>query len=68
MEKPTILHILQLTQPHLVFCEIKVYDLIVEVLAELKMDANIFTFNGNKRNSLPVDVLFAETGIETSFM
>lgn len=68
MEKPTVLQMLRLTQPHLVFCEIKVYDLIVEVLTELKMDAKIFTFNGSKPGSIPVDVLFAETGIEESFV
>lgn len=68
MEKSTVLSMLWLTQPHLVFCEIIVYDLIVEVLTELQMDARIFTFNGSKANSILVDVLFAETGIEESFV
>lgn len=68
MEKPTVLHMLRLTQPRLVFCELKVYDLIVEVLTDLKMYAEIFTFNGSKANSILVDDLFAETGVEESFV
>lgn len=68
MEKSTVVNMLQLTQPGLVFCEIKVYDLIVEVLTELKMDAKVFTFNGIKGNSIPVDVLFVKTGVEENFM
>lgn len=68
MEKPTVLNMLRLIQPRLVFCEIKVYDLIVDVIAELEMDAKIITLNGSKANSIPVDVLFAETGIEESFV
>lgn len=68
MEKPSVLHMLRLTQPHLVFCEIDAYDLIVEVLTELKMDTKIFTFNRSKADSLPVDILLAETRIEESFV
>lgn len=68
MEKSTVLNMLQLTQPRIVFCEIKVYDLIVEVLTDLKIDAKVFTLNGSKGDSVPVDVLFVETGIEENFM
>lgn len=68
MEKATVAHMLQLTQPRLVFCEIKMYDFIVDVLAELKIDASIFTFNGSKGDSIPVENLFAETGSEENFM
>lgn len=68
MEKSTVLNMIQLTRPHLVFCEIKAYDLIAEVLAELKMDTKVFTFNGSKGKSIPVETLFTKTGTEDSFM
>lgn len=68
MEKLSVSHMLQLTQPRLIFCESQVYDLIVEVLTELKMDTKIFTFNGRKADSIPVDILFVETGIEENFV
>lgn len=64
MEKQTIDHMFQLTTPHLVFCEIKSYDLIVEVLNELKMNVKVFTFNGSKGDSIPVEVLFGEAETE----
>lgn len=68
MEKSTVLHMIQLTQPRLIFCEIKVYDLIVEVLTELNMNAKVFTLNGITGNSISVDVLLVETGNEENFM
>lgn len=68
MEKAAVAHMLNLTQPHLIFCETKVYDLIANVLAELKIEAKIFTFNGRKGDSISVENLFFETGLEESFM
>lgn len=68
MEKATFAHMFELTRPRLVFCEIKVYDAIVDVLAELKINARVFTFNGSQGDSIPVENLFAETGIEANFM
>lgn len=66
--KRNMIRILQLTEPCLVFCETEVYDLVVECLKELKIDAKIFTFNGTCDDSEPVENLFCETGIEEDFM
>lgn len=66
-ESGSISRMFETTEPNVVFCEVKVYDMMVKCLAELGNDAKIFTFNGSKGNSEPVENLFVETGIESEF-
>lgn len=66
--KPRILNTLQLVEPNLIFCEIEKYDVTVECLDELGMQAKIFTLNGTKGDAESVEILFNETGTESNFM
>lgn len=65
--KREILRILEMTQPKLIFCEMRVFDLVQTCLAELEMHAEIFTLNGTTDGAEPVENLFVETGIEEEF-
>lgn len=69
MEKQSILRMFELTEPQIIFCEVEVYDLMVECLAEVGIsNANIFTFDGIKGDSIAVDDLFDSTGNERDFV
>lgn len=68
MEKSSILRMLRLTEPKIIFCELKVYDLVVECLSKFEINAKVYTFNGTKANSEPVKSLFEESGIEEDFV
>lgn len=68
VEKGTIIRMFESTQPEIVFCEARLYDVMTECLAELKNNAKIFTFNGTRENSEPVENLFASTGTEEDFV
>lgn len=69
MEKPSVLRMFELTEPKIIFCEVKVYDLMVDCLAEAKIrDAKIFTFNGGKGDAESVNCLFMATGCERDFV
>lgn len=67
-DKSNTQRIFRLTEPCLIFCEVDAYDFIVECLTELEMDVKIFTFNGSKGGSEPVENLFKATGIEEDFV
>lgn len=60
--------ILKMVQPSVIFCEARVYDMVVECMTEAGCNAKVFTFNGIKGNSEAVENLFEETGIEDDFM
>lgn len=66
--KNEIKHMLSTTQPSLMFCDIKIYDLLKECLSELGNDADIFTFGGQIGDSEPVENLFVENGDEYEFV
>lgn len=66
--KREILRILEMTKPELVFCEIRVFDLVQKCLTELNLDAKIFTMNGTTDHAEPVENLFVKTGIEEEFV
>lgn len=66
--KRYIIGMLQKTEPTLVFCEVKLYDMVVESLEEVGSKAKIFTFNGTKGDSEAVESLFKETGTENDFV
>lgn len=68
VDKPDVLRMLGITQPSVFFCDVKVYDLIKECLTELRNDAQIYTFNGTKNDSIAVETLFAPTGAEDLFV
>lgn len=65
--KRYIIGMLQKTEPTLIFCEAKLYDMVVESLEEVGSKAKVFTFNGTKGDSEAVETLFEETGTENDF-
>lgn len=66
--KREILRILEMTKPDLVFCEIRVFDLVQKCLMDLKLNAKIYTLNGTTDTAEPIEKLFVETGIEDEFV
>lgn len=66
--KPDIIEMYTLTEPAVIFCEIEKYDVTVECLGEMGLEAKIFTLNGIKGDSEAVENLFIETGMETEFV
>lgn len=66
--KYEIIHMLKITKPHLMFCDIEVYPLVFECLKEVRNNAKIFTFGGQIGESENVENLFIATGTEQSFM
>lgn len=66
--KQDIIRVLKLTEASLIFCEVKVYDLLIECLNEAAINAKIFTFNGTTGDSEAVEHLFDETGSEEDFV
>lgn len=66
--KSHILSTLQLIEPKLIFCGVEKYDLIVECLAELGLNAKIFTLNGKIGDAETVESLFSQTGTEAEFV
>lgn len=60
--KTETIHMLKITKPRLMFCDVEVYQMVAECLEELKNDAKIFTFGGQVGKSKAVESLFAETG------
>lgn len=65
--KVDTIRVLQMTEPALIFCEAKLYDLVCECLDAVGNRAKIFTFCGTKGGSEPVENLLAETGDEDDF-
>lgn len=66
--KLEIKSIISITKPNVFFCEVSLYDLLESCLNELNIKADIFTFNGQRGKSTPVETLFAETDIEMDFL
>ncbi|XP_055313634.1 probable 4-coumarate--CoA ligase 3 [Sitodiplosis mosellana] len=66
--KVEIKSIISITKPSVFFCEVSLYDLLETCLKELDIKADIFTFTGQRGKSKPVEVLFAETNIESDFL
>lgn len=66
--KIEIIHMLSVTKPVLVFCDIECYELLTECLMELQSEAKIFTFGSSRGQSEPVESLFQETGNEHQFV
>lgn len=68
LPKEAIKHMLLLTKPSLMFCDLELHDLIAECINEVGIETKIFTFHGAKGDSEPVENLFVETGRESCFM
>lgn len=66
--KTEIVHMLSITKPVLMFCDVACYELLSECLKELGNAAKIFTFGGARGQSEPVENLFRETHNEDEFM
>lgn len=67
-KKAEIIHILKLTKPVLMFCDVENYELLRECLTELKNCAKIFTFGGSNGDSEQIETLFGKTHNESDFM
>lgn len=67
MDRSTLIRIFGTTKPSVIFCDVKAYDLLSDCLKEMDSSAKVFTFNGTKDNSEPVENLFKETGREEDF-
>lgn len=66
--KTELIHMLSITKPALMFCDVEAYDLLNECLTELQNDAKIFTFGGSKDEAEPVEHLFSKTCNEDDFL
>lgn len=67
-DKRQLMSVFENTEPGIIFCEAKFYDLVIECLKELRINAKLFTFNGTKGDSEAVENLFQETGNEEDFV
>lgn len=63
-----IKHMLSITTPTAMFCDVKIYDVVKECLTGLGNDAHIFTFGGRSGDSEPVESLFEAVGSELDFV
>lgn len=63
-----LIHMFEMTSPKLVFSDLESYTLVEKCLRKSKIDAKIYTFCGQVEDSLNVDDLFAETGMEEEFV
>lgn len=63
-----LIHMLGITKPVLMFCDVACYELVSKCLAELQIEAKIYTFGGSVGQSEPVENLFTPTQKENQFM
>lgn len=61
-------HMMRMTQPSLIFCDVDHYNKLRESLNELGQKADIFTIGGQRENSEPLEKLLIENGDEHSFV
>lgn len=66
--KAEFIHMLSITKPVLIFCDVTCEELLSECLTEIGIRAKIFTFGGHQGQSEPIENLFKETHIEHEFM
>lgn len=63
-----LIYMFEMTSPKLVFSDLESYTMVEKCLRKLKNNAKIYTFCGQVEDSLNVDDLFAETGMEEEFV
>lgn len=66
--KSELKSLIVITKPKIFFCDVNLYDILESCLNDLNIVAQIYTFNGVRRNSTPADVLFATTNNESNFV
>lgn len=66
--KTEFVHMLKITKPKLVFCDVKLLELVEICLQDLQNNAKIYTFGGTSGRSVAVEDLFAETQNEAEYM
>lgn len=66
--KTKLIHILNITKPTLMFCDVEVYDMVEECLRELMNNAKIFTIGDTNSKGESIENLFAITDCENDFM
>lgn len=62
-----IVHMLKITKPKAIFCEIEIIDVARKCSQKVENNANIFTFCGSIDGAISVTDLFKETGEEHDF-
>lgn len=65
--KEEIEHMLAITRPRLVFCDVAAYGKMGECLAKCGIEAKIITIDGKIDGCEHVDELFVESALEHSF-
>lgn len=65
--KEEIKHMLNITKPRLVFCDVEAYDKLAESLEECHLEAKIITMNGKIGGCEQIEDLLAETVLESTF-
>ncbi|KAG4067927.1 hypothetical protein HA402_010613 [Bradysia odoriphaga] len=63
-----LIHMLNITKPVLLFCDVECVDLLEECLKELGINSKIFTFGDSTGDYEPIESLFKETHKETQFI
>lgn len=66
--KSELKSLIVITKPKIFFCDANLYDILESCLRDLNIVAQIYTLNGVRRSSTAVDVLFATTNNENSFV
>lgn len=65
--KEDIVHMLNITKPSLVLCDVQAYDRMVESLKECAIDVPIITIDGKVGSGEQVDDLLVANGLESTF-
>lgn len=63
-----IIHMLSITKPVVIFCDLDCYETLCKCLDDLKINAQIFTFGGTVGQSESVESLFEVVDNENQFM
>lgn len=63
-----ITHMMKITKPKVIFCDLECYEVVETCLKELQNEARIFCFGGKSGKSESVESLFKETHIENQFV
>lgn len=66
--KSELKSLITITKPNIFFCDVNLHNTLVSCLKDLNISAQIYTFNGVRKNSSPVDELFAPTNNESNFV
>lgn len=65
--KQDTLRMFEMTKPNLIFCDVEDYEMVVECLEDLELNAKVFSFYKTIGDAEHVDNLFGKTGNEDEF-